>query len=197
MKSFSFLSLLFTALIFSCQPHKDENKTEPPKPSGNCTYVRDEKNPVGNRIRVLQDEKFISLEFTDSAAKAFYKGKDFFKGYLSCVSVDTILGIYFEFKILTDDAFQYYGMIKKDNKITFIMKSGKAVELPFGRTFSGNTNLTKEFTEYSSLAYLPKNASAMLQSEELQRVKISWSKKDEEYVVVNPKIFINQIPCVE
>ena len=88
-------------------------------------------------------------------------------------------------------------MIKKDNKITLMLKSGKQVELPFGRTFSGNTNLTNEFTEYSSLAYLPKNASHLLQSEELQGVRISWSKKDEEYNVVNPKIFINQIPCVE
>lgn len=197
MKQFHFLSALFTILIFSCQPPKEEKKTDPPKPSGNCTYARDEKNPIGKRIRVVEDEKFISLQFTDSAAKALYKGQDFFKGYLSCVSVDTVTGIYFVFKIHTDDAFQYYGMIKKDNKITLILKSGKQVELPFGHTFSGNTNLTNELTEYSSFAHLSKSNAARLMSEELQGVRISWSKKDEEYVVVNPKIFINQIPCVE
>ncbi|MEK6616647.1 MAG: hypothetical protein AABZ32_11170 [Bacteroidota bacterium] len=197
MKPFYFLSVLCIILIFSCQPSQDENTTDTPMPSGNCIYTRDEKDPLGKRIRVVQDEKFISLEFTDSAAKAFYKGEEFFKGYLSCVSVDTVLGIYFDFKIHTDDAFQYYGMLKKDNKITLMLKSGRAVELSFGSTFSGNTNLTNEFTEYSSFAHLSKSNAERLMSEDLQRVRISWSKKDEEYVVVNPKIFINQIPCVE
>lgn len=197
MKYSSFLPLLFILTFFSCQPPQDQNITEQPKPSGNCTYARDDKDPMGKRIRVVEDEKFISLAFADSAAKAFYKGEDFFKGYLSCVSVDTVLGIYFDFKILTDDAFQYYGLIKKDNTITLMLKSGKAVEIPFGHTFSGNTNLTKEFTEYSSYAYLSKYNAKRLMSEELDRVRISWSKKEEEYKVVNPKIFINQIPCVE
>ncbi|MBI4930113.1 MAG: hypothetical protein HY841_05070 [Bacteroidetes bacterium] len=196
MKYISLL-LLSTVCFFACKQSKEEVKSALPKPSGSCSYSRDEKDPVGRRIRMVDEQKFILLEFTDSATREAYKNEDFFKGYLSCMNVDSILGIYFRFNIHSDDAFQYYGMIKKGNKIVFILKSGKAVELPFGATFSGNTDLSKEFTEYSSFAYLPKNASELLQSEELQRVRIFWSKKDEEYVVANPNVFINQLPCVK
>jgi len=196
MKYYPLFLWLIVTCFFSCSQPSAENKTELPKPSGNCTYSRDEKDPVGKRIRVVEEEKFISLNFTDSASKALYKGEEYFKGYLSCVSVDTVMGLFFNFKIHTEDAFQYYGLIKKGNKITFILKSGKAVELPFGRTFSGNTDLAKESSEYSTFTYLPKNAAIQLLSEELNRVRISWTKKDEDYIVVNPKILINQIPCV-
>ncbi len=168
-----------------------------PKPSGSCTYSRDEKDPLGKRIRMVEDQKFISMDFTDSAAKILYKNEEYFKGNLSCMSVDSVLGIYFNFKIHSDVAFQYYGMIVKGNKITFILKSGQSVELPFGATFSGNTDLSKDITEYLSFAYLPHESALLLQSEELQRVRISWSKKEEEYTVVNPHVFINQLPCVK
>ena len=190
------LYILLLILIYSCNHKKEEIKTDAPKSSGNCTYSRDDKNALGKQIRVTEEEKFIALQYEDSSSKALYNGKDFFKGYLSCVNVDTVLGIYFDFIFNTDEAFQYYGTIKKGNKITFVLASGKAVEVPFGATFSGNTNLTNETTEYSSFGYLPVNGAKQLQSEELARVKISWSKKEEEYKVVNPKIFVNQLPCV-
>ncbi|HEY4799388.1 MAG TPA: hypothetical protein VII99_09970 [Bacteroidia bacterium] len=197
MKFYPFFPVLISVVISACSHSKNEDQTVLPKPSGNCTYARDEKNALGKHIRVVEDEKFISLSFADSASRALYKGEDFFKGYLSCVSVDSVMGLYFSFKIHTEDAFHYYGMIKKGNKITFILKSGKAIELPFGTTFSGNTNLSKEISEYATFAYLPREAASQLQTEELGNVKISWSKRDEEYTVVNPRIFINQIPCVK
>lgn len=190
--------LIFASALFSCSPPETENVViEAPKPSGNCIYSRNEKDPVGKQIRIVTEEKFFASQFEDSATKAYFKGNDFIKGYLSCVNVDTVLGVYFEFKIYSEDAYQTYGGIKKDNKIIFILKSGKAVELSFGRTFSGSTNLTEEFTEYSSFAPMSRIDAVKLKSEELHRVKISWGKREEDYAVVNPSIFINQIPCVE
>ena len=196
MKPNLFLSLFFISVLFSCGQHKGEIKNELPKPSGNCTYSRDEKDPMGKRIRVLEEEKFISLAF-DSSQRNAINGDDFFKGYLCNVCVDSVLGVYFRFIVHSSDAFQSYGMIKKENKIIFIFKSGKAVELSFGNTFSGNTDLSKDLTEFSTFAYLSHNAAKQLQTEELERVKISWTKKDEDYTVVNPNIFINQIPCLQ
>ena len=148
-------------------------------------------------IRVVNDEKFISFAFSDSAAKAAYHGDDFLKGYLSCVRVDSVMGIYFDFKINSADAYDYYGMIKKDNTVKFILKSGKEVSIPFGHTFSGNTNLSEEKTEYSSFAVITDETADELKSEELSRVVINWSKRNEDYLAVNPGIFINQIPCIK
>ena len=192
-----FLFFYFSIFFICSCGQKEQTVVDKPKPSGNCTYSRNEKDPLGRQIRVVQDEKFISFSFADSTEKAGHSGDDFLKGYLSCVNVDTVLGIYFDFIINTADAFQFYGMIKKNNKINFILKSGKTVEVPFGQTFSGNTNLSNETTEYSSFAQISHAEAEQLTSEELQRVIISWSKKQEEYIAVNPAIFINQIPCVK
>jgi hypothetical protein len=197
MKYFFLPSLILFSLLISCHQPSDEKKSDAPKPSGNCTLARDEKDPMGRRTRMVEDQKFISADFSDSAAKVLYKNEEYFKGYISCISVDSVLGIYFDFKVHSDNAYQYYGMIMKGNKITFILKSGNSVELPFGATFSGNTDLSKEVTEYLSFAHLPHSAAVLLQSEELQRVKISWSKKEEEYTVIYPNVFIDQLPCIQ
>ena len=186
--------ILFVIIFYSCGQQKNEIETEPPKPlSGNCTYIQDGSDSSGRRVKIIQDEKFISFSFTDSSS-----GNDeIVGGYLGCFSIDSTLGINLNFKVHSSDAFKYYGLIKKDNKINFILKSGRAVELPFGNTVSGNTNLSQDYTEYTSFTNLSKSQSQQLTSEELERVKISWSKKEEDYSVINPKIFINQIPCVK
>lgn len=191
----SYLLFLFF-LIVSCGQKKEKPKIEHTQ-SVQCRYVRNEKNPEGKRIRIVEEEKFIAVSFQDSALLREFKGDDYFKGYLSCVSVDSSLGIYFNFKINSADAFQYYGLIKKNNKINFILSSGKGVEVSFQTTFSGSTNLSLDFTEYSTFSFLTKAQARQLLSEELERVVITWSKREEEYNVVNPRIFLNQLPCVQ
>ena len=214
-----FTSLLFFFLIFSCQPGKEEKTSEQKTenaseqkienaseqigeiktPSGTCIYSRENTNEAGARIRVVQEEKFIAIQNNPKeAAKSNSKEiTDFFRGYLSCVSVDSVLGVSFNFKFNTDDAYTHYGAVKKGNKIIFTLKSGKEVELYFGSPFSGNNNLSTLDTEYLSFAHLPESATIELKKEELARVRIFWSKRQEDYSVVNPAIFMNQLPCVE
>ncbi|MBI4947311.1 MAG: hypothetical protein HY840_13035 [Bacteroidetes bacterium] len=176
---------------------KEEIKEGQAIATASCTYSRDEKDKVGKRIRVVAEEAFMTIHFPDSVSQPKYKGEDLLKGYMSCVSVDTVIGVNLSFLIRMADADESYGGIKKGNKISFILKSGKTIELSFGSTFSGNTNLSKESTEYLSFAHLSKSAVEQLKLEELQSVMISWSKKEETYAVINPKVFINQLPCVE
>ena len=163
----------------------------------NCKYSRNELNPVGKPIKVVEDEKFISLAFSDTAAQKHYTSDDFLKGYLSCVRVDSVMGIYFDFKIYSAEAYEKYGMIKKGDKIVFTLASGASVNIPFSATFSGNTNLSAEYSEYTTFSHLTREDAETLKSSEIQHVKIFWTKKEEEYKVVNPRIFINQIPCVD
>lgn len=199
-----FILMLFFFFMFSCTSPKGENTSEQKiseeiKSSDTCTYSRENTNEAGARVRVVQEEKFIAIENNpNDTGKIQSKSiTDFFRGYLSCVSVDTVLGVSFNFKFNTDDAYANYGAVKKGNKIIFTLKSGKEIDIYFGSPFSGNNNLSTQNTDYLSFAYLPKNAAKQLKMEELSKVRIFWSKKQEDYVAVNPKIFINQIPCVE
>lgn len=182
-------------LLTSCQPEKEEVKMEV-IPAEGCGYSRNEVNTAGKLVRVIEDALFIALTVDDTAGGAL-KTKDYMKGYLSCVSVDTVKGIYFYFKIYSADAGRDYGMIKKDNKISFILSSGKTVTISFEGTFSGNTNLSQEYTDYKTFARLSTADMDLLKSSELQRVMISWTKIEEEYKVVNPAIFMKQLPCIE
>ena len=192
------LHILILILIFSCNnAQKQSDATTKPSAAGNCSYSRDEKDSAGRGIRVVSEEKFIAMEFVDTSNHSPYRGNDFFKGYLSCVKIDTVLGVYFNFKVYSEAAFQFYGGIKKNNKITFILKSGKAVELSFGKSASGTTNLSSNLTEYSSFARIPGSQAEKLVTEDLERVVISWSKKDEEYMAVNHHIFIYQLQCLK
>ncbi len=191
------LSLLIAAVfIASCKPSVTENR-QGQDANSNCKYSRNEKSPMGMPIRVVEDEKFISLAFTDTTAQKRYTSDDLLKGYLSCVRVDSVLGIYFDFKIYSAEAYEKYGMIKKGDKIVFTLASGSSIAVPFSVTFSGNTNLSAEYSEYTTFGRLQNEDAEAMKASEIQAVKIYWSKKEEDYKVVNPKIFINQIPCVE
>ncbi|TAL62213.1 MAG: hypothetical protein EPN85_03175 [Bacteroidetes bacterium] len=192
------VQLIIAAIIFftACTPAVKEEKRDVATKS-NCSYTLNEINPVGNHVRVVEGALFISLEnaVADSSRKSLTN--DYMKGYLSCVRVDTVMGIYFDFKIYSLNAYRDYGMIRKGNQISFILASGKTVTVPFAGTFSGNTNLSAEHTEYKTFSRISRKEAEMLKSSDLQRIKISWTKVEEEYKAVNPAIFINQLPCVE
>lgn len=182
-------------LLASCQPAEKEVKQEVASVEG-CSYTRNETNAAGNMVRIVEDALFIALTMDDTTGGTV-KTKDYMKGYLSCVSVDTVKGIYFYFKVYSADANRDYGMIKKDNKVSFILASGKTVTVPFAGTFSGNTNLSQEYTEYKTFSRISGADAELLKSSELQRVTISWTKIEEEYKVLNPSIFMKQLPCIQ
>ncbi len=197
MNRISCLFLLASIVFASCSQDPQPAASPAPEVKANCSYSRNEKDPLGKQIRVTDEAKFISLNFPESDVKALARDQELVKGYLSCLNVDTLLGIYFSFNIYSDNAFETYGGIKRGNKIVFTLKSGKIVDVPFARTFSGNTNLSVGFTEYSSYALLSRSNAASLQSEEIQSVRVYWWKMDEAYTVVNPKVFMNLLPCVQ
>lgn len=191
--------IFFYLFICSCNhPVANEKKSEAINdPPSSCSFSKNGQSTEGKAIRVVEEQKFLAMPFPDNEMKEYYHDNDYLKGYASCARVDSIMGIYFNFKIHSDEAFQVYGEVKKDNKIRFVLASGKSIDLSFGKTFSGNTNLSKEMTEYSSFARLTKEDAQTLKSEALQSVRISWGKKDEDYTDVNPSVFVNQIPCIE
>ena len=196
MKSY-FLILASLLFFAACKPAVTEDKKEAVTAKENCPYARNEMNADGKSIKMVEDALFITLANSDTALVRKTGNADYLKGYMSCVRIDTVIGMYFDFKIFSADAYREYGMIRKDNKISFILKSGKTVVVPFAVTFSGNTNLTSDITEYKTYAHVSPDEAGMLKTSELQRVTISWAKMEEEYKVVNPGIFMSQIPCVE
>ena len=189
-----FIVLFFLLLFFySCKDKKNEEVLLENKDSVSCTFSRNEKDALGRRVKMYEEQKFISK---DTLSSGTTYPVEFFKGYLSCISVDTTIGVFFSFKIHAEDAYEKYGMITKGNNITFRLKSGKMILLPFGATFSGNTDLSKDMTEYLTFAYLPSRSSEILKNDEIEEVIITWSKKTEKYPVVYPRIFTNQLSCI-
>ncbi len=191
------LWILAIALGFtSCKPAVEEAK-ECPAPRGRCSYARFELNPMGKPSVMVEEALFITLAKEDSANSRKDLNNKLLKGYLGCVREDSVIGIYFDFKIFSPTAFDDYGLIMQGNKINFRLRSGQTVSVPFKATLSGNTNLSSDITEYQTIANISADDAAVLKASELESVSVSWSKKEEEYKVVNPGIFQSQIPCVE
>lgn len=190
--------LLILGLTSSCNNSSNPaREISMPLASGNCFFSKNQKDAEGKQVRILSEEKFIATPFVDSTNRPSYLENDFFKGYMSCMRVDSTLGALFFFKIYSEDAFQYYGGIKKNNKITFILKSGRGVDLEFGKSASGTANLSSNITEYTTFVHIPSEKAKLLVSGEITRVVIRWTKKEEEYKVVNPHLFIDQIGCLK
>lgn len=193
---YAFLIVAVLYFLTACTPADTDIKEEP-LAKANCTYSRNELNPVGKPIKVVEDALFVTLAKQDSGTTEKSFMSEQVKGYLSCVRLDSVIGIYFVFKIYTANAYEEYGSIKKDNKISFKLRSGKTVEVPFAVSFSGNTNLSTDMTEYKTFSGISAEKVALLGSSELEGVKIIWTKKQEEYKVVNPAVFLSQLPCVQ
>ncbi len=189
--------LLLATIYFSACTEKTGNRKIKLPDNANCSYFRNELNPTGKPILVVEDELFISRANTDTNQVKMGVKNELIKGYLGCVRVDTVLGVFFDFRVFSDIAFNEYGLIRKNNTITFILQSGKSVVISFGATVSGSTNLSAGYTQYKTFSRITRGDAALLKGSELKRVVIAWTKREDEYKVVNPKVFMSQIPCVE
>lgn len=163
--------------------------------NNNCSFARNELDPLGKSIRVVSEAKFIAQKANDSI-KLYATGEEVVKGYLSCVKVDSIYGVFFSFVVYSDSAHEVFGGVRKGDVVEFKLASGQSVDLAFGRTFSGNTNLSSGQTEYQSFGYLSPSSVSLLESSDISEVNIQWVKRKDSYQVVNPAVFRSQLPCL-
>lgn len=169
---------------------------ETAKPTGNCIYKTNEVDEfTKSKKLVLKEEDFI--KYTSEELKKYYKNRDYLTCQVYCAQVSELKVVYLYWKILSKETYKTYGSIEKGTKFMVKLKNEQMIELLFSEYDSGDTNYDYGYTTFSSYIILNDEQFESLQSSEIDKIRMYWSKGYEDYPVVNSSVFINQLPCVK
>lgn len=186
-------AILFIALTLSFAMYsQDSTKVE------NCKFRINEVDEfTGTNKKVCESEMFI--KHTDSTLLKYYKNKkhQYVECTLSCGKVNDMYVVYVNWRIDTESAYKYFGLISSDSK--FIMKhtDGTTTTLKFQKIESGETNYDMKYTTYSNYCILSEEDVASLKANGIEKVRMHWSKGYEDYPVIYSNAFIHQLNCLK
>jgi hypothetical protein len=175
-------------------------ETEQAKPSpaaqSDCNYTTNEVDEfTGKKKLVLRESDFIN--YTSEDLKKYYKKKDYINCKVGLAQIENTKAAYFYWVLQTKEAYKYFGSIKKGATIMVKLVNGDTFELMFSKYDTGETKYDYGYTNYSSYVILDQASIDALKSAEIDKVRMSWSKGYEDYPVSNPRLFIDQLSCVE
>lgn len=160
-----------------------------------CKYQKNLTDEfTGDIIKVLELETIIT--HTDSLLKKYYKNRDYLTVNTKVASINGDDLIYFTGKILTKDAYDYYGALRKDSQIILKLKNGKIVKLNIGTGDYGDVNYEYDYTFYSIYCDIDDIQKNILLQSEVDKIRIYWSEGYEDYDCDNGKVYLNQLPCL-
>jgi hypothetical protein len=176
---------------------KDDSKSSVKKTfKSDCIYRTNEVDEfTGTKKLVLEADNFVN--YTDEELKRFFKNKDYIACKAYTAKVNDLKVLYTFWTIQTKTAFDTYGYITKGSQIIIKFVDGQTLDLKFASSDTGDSNYDRDYTTYSSYLLLDESAVELLQSSEVEKIRMYWSKGYEEYPVSNPRLFINQLPCLE
>ena len=189
MKKLFLTSILFLSVSLSFAQTQDSSKLK-------CSYYKNETDEfTGVKKIILNEENIIS--FTDSALKYLYKKKDLINCKTYCARLDSMYVIYFNWTILDKSAYETYGSIEKDASLMIKFKDGTICNLKFGKYDLGKTDYEANSTAYSSYCLITKEDREQLINNEIDKIRMYWSKGYDAYPVTNSSVFKNQLPCLK
>lgn len=163
---------------------------------GDCNYYKNEVDEfTGKKKIILIEQDFIN--YTSDELKEYFKNKDYVKCQVYCARIEKTKVAYFHWVLQTKDAYKLFGSIAKGSKILLKFKDGETLELKFSKSDIGDTNYDYGYTTYSSYIILDEESIRILKNKEVEKVRMYWGKGYEDYPVSNPKLFVEQLPCIE
>lgn len=178
------------------EEYVEKKKSVPAVKSTDCQYSKNHIDDLqGTTARVLERENLVS--HTPEKLKKIYTDKEYFSldGYLS--NYNNNFALFIKITIRTNNPHAAYGSIFKDNKLILRMKNGQAITLYSGQSENGNIDYRNDKSTYMTFFKLDEAGMEVLQSGELEMMRLYWSKGYEDYPVTNPSFFIRQIQCVK
>lgn len=147
-------------------------------------------------LKEAEVEKTTFIEGPSAKLKKYFKDKNIVRCDFTLSSKDGKAILKTDWKIMTGEAYSYFGFIKKDNKISLELIGGQIIDLIYTDDFEPKEFNKYGFSTYSAQIELTKEQVQLLQNKIIMRASMSWSKRTEEYQVVNPSYFIKAIPQI-
>ena len=154
---------------------------------------------TSNEPIVLKDAEVAKVAFIEGPSaklKKYFKEKNIVRCDFTISSKDGKTYLKTDWKIMNGEAFSYFGMIKKENKISLELLGGETVDLVYTDEF-----LPKEFERYGFSTYtaelnISEDLLKKLRNKIVMKAHMTWSKRTEEYQVIDPSFFIKAIPQI-
>lgn len=169
---------------------------QPIESKTDCEYTTNEVDEfTGNEKVIVKEEVF--LTHTEESMKKYMKNRDYTTCKTYCAKIGGLKVLYVYWKLLTKEAYKYYGTIQKSAGFTIKLTNGEMMNLKYDSYDSGDANYKGGYTTYSSYIILSDEDIDKLTSNEVDKVRMSWSKGYQDYEITNKRFFINQLPCVK
>lgn len=156
-----------------------------------------EKSKVIDAKIELKDAETQKLNFLNGPSKKlkkYFKLKNIIKADLNLVSKDGNVTLMVDWKVMTGEAFGYFGFIKKGSKISLELMGGQIVDLIYTEEFEPKEYEKYGFSTYKSQLGLSLEQIALLQSSIVTKATMTWTKRSEEYKIINPAYFVSELP---
>jgi len=161
-----------------------------------CRYSKNEVDEfTGNKTVVTEWEPFI--QHTDSALKKYYKKEDYLTADVMGASVSETQAFYVRYKILSDEAYKYFGSISTEAKLILKFSDGETLTLNAAKYDTGDTNYDMDYTFYATYYLLTDDEMEIISTKPIEKVRMYWSKGYEDYECDNPESVLKVMNCVK
>ncbi len=161
-----------------------------------CTYqLIQPKSDTLQQIAILQKEPLVSHSYEAM------KNTDRFKDFVHCdLAIGEVNGrkiAYFDYTLQTIYGLYNHGIIQEGRKLLLKLKDNSTVELTLDQTDKGEVDRDNNETRYHTYAYISPRLEKVLKKNEVDKILMPWSKGNEVYNVIYPRIFIDQLYCFD
>ena len=177
---------------------KVANEAAPQTVTGNLERILAPKSNLNDPI-VLKDAEVAKSAFIDGPSaklKKYFKDKNIVRCDFTISSKGGKAFLKTDWKIMTGEAYSYFGFIKKGNKISLELLGGETVDLTYNNEFEPKEFERYGFSTYTAELELSEDQLQKLRGKIVMKAHMTWSKRTEEYQVVDPSFFIKNIPQI-
>jgi hypothetical protein len=171
----------------------------PAQQTGNTVQTTIEETTISNEPLVLKEadvEKITFIEGPSAKLQKYFKDKNIVRCDFILQSKEGKATLTTEWKVMTGEAYSYFGYIKKESKLSLELLGGQIVDLAYDNEFEPKEFIQYGFSTYSAQLNLTEDQLKLLQNKIVMKATMNWSRRAEEYQVINPSYFIKAIPQI-
>jgi len=171
--------------------HSVPYKSEP----FHCRVEMDTIDEITKNRRIVLAPGLI-FTHTDPDLRPFFKNKELITCYGKLSKVGAYVYLEIDFQIASSHSQSNFGSLQKDSLLRLKLLNGEYVSLYNFKSDRGHIDPYSGHTIFNGQYVLGKDEIKMLQSSELDKIRILWSTGYEDYDVYKVDFFKDQLNCL-
>ena len=161
----------------------------------NCQVRSDTVDEATSRRRIILEPGLL-FTHTDPDLRPYFKNKELITCYGELSKIDAYVYFTIEFQIASSHSQSNFGMLSNGSLLRLKLLNGEYVSLYNIKADRGRIDPYSGHTIFTGQYALGKDEIRMLQSSELDKVRILWSTGYEDYDVYKIDFFKDRLACL-